>query len=158
LQVTRKYTQYISFLYLYGGKTPKYSKIMQHGGKQNILEDFTKLMKIKRYAPSSIRSYKNAISLFLDAFPDKNPENISIREIEEFLYRKIKQDNISASYQKTLVGAIQFLYNNMWRKNFQLKHLYPDRREYKLPVVLSKEEVQITSNTNLYWPLFTVED
>lgn len=115
---------------------------MQHSRKQAILEDFTKLMKIKRYAPSSIRSYKNAISLFLDAFPEKYPENISIREIENFLYRKIKQDNISASYQKTLVGAIQFLYNNMWRKNFQLKHLYPDRREYKLPVVLSKEEVQ----------------
>lgn len=80
-----------SFLYLYGGKTPKYSKIMQHGGKQNILEDFTKLMKIKRYAPSSIRSYKNAISLFLDAFPDKNPENISIHEIENFLHHKIKE-------------------------------------------------------------------
>lgn len=64
---------------------------MQHGGKQNILEDFTKLMKIKRYVLSSIRSYKNAISLFLDAFPDKNPVNISIHEIEEFLYRKIKE-------------------------------------------------------------------
>ncbi|GIV30411.1 MAG: hypothetical protein KatS3mg028_1477 [Bacteroidia bacterium] len=115
---------------------------MQHSWKQNILEDFTKLMKIKRYASSSIRSYKNAISLFLDAFPGKHPENISIREIENFLYRKIKQDNISASYQKTLLSAIQFLYNNMWRKNFQLKHLYPDRREYKLPVVLSQEEVQ----------------
>ncbi|MBX6361932.1 MAG: phage integrase N-terminal SAM-like domain-containing protein, partial [Acidobacterium ailaaui] len=49
-------------------------------------------MKIKRYAPSSIRSYKNAISLFLDAFPDKHPENISIHEIENFLYRKIKQE------------------------------------------------------------------
>ncbi|GIV28906.1 MAG: hypothetical protein KatS3mg027_2720 [Bacteroidia bacterium] len=81
---------------------------MQHGGKQNVLEDFTKLMKIKRYAPSSIRSYKNAISLFLDAFPDKNPENISIREIEEFLYRKIKQDNISASYQKLWWAPFSF--------------------------------------------------
>ena len=30
---------------------------MQHILKQNILEDFTKLMKIKRYAPSSICSY-----------------------------------------------------------------------------------------------------
>ncbi|WP_297044033.1 phage integrase N-terminal SAM-like domain-containing protein [Thermoflavifilum sp.] len=56
------------------------------------MENFTKLMKIKRYALSTIRSYKNAISLFLNAFPDKNPENISIREIEEFLYRKIKQE------------------------------------------------------------------
>ena len=61
---------------------------MQHGGEQHVLEDFTKLMKIKHYAPSSIRSYKNAISMFLDAFPDKHPENISIREMENFMHAK----------------------------------------------------------------------
>jgi hypothetical protein len=40
------------------GKLHKNSNIMQHNGKQNILEDFTKLMKIQRYAFFSIRSHK----------------------------------------------------------------------------------------------------
>lgn len=40
------------------------------------------------------------------------------------------------------MAAIQFLYNEMYRKNYQLKYLYPGRREHRLPVVLSKEEVQ----------------
>ncbi|GIV37734.1 MAG: integrase [Cyclobacteriaceae bacterium] len=115
---------------------------MQYGVKQKILEDFTNLLQIKRYAPSSIRSYKNALSQFLDAFPNKHPENISIQEIESFLHAKIAQNNISASYQKNLIAAILFLYNDMWRKKYQLKHLYPDRMQLKLPLVLSTEEVQ----------------
>ncbi|SFV34315.1 tyrosine-type recombinase/integrase [Thermoflavifilum thermophilum] len=115
---------------------------MQSALKQKILQDFTKLMVTTGYAPSSIRSYKNAISQFLDALPDIDPEQISIHDIKYFLHTKINQNNISPSYQKVLAGAVQFLYNHVWCKNYQLNDLYPRCREYKLPVVLSKEEVQ----------------
>ncbi len=106
------------------------------------IEDFTQLLTIKRYSFRTIKTYKNALIQFLRAFSHKNPEEITIKEIETFINQKVTQENISASYQKILVGAIKFLYHEVFRKNFKLDYLYPDRREYKLPNVLGKEEIQ----------------
>ncbi|WP_394333024.1 phage integrase N-terminal SAM-like domain-containing protein [Thermoflavifilum thermophilum] len=62
-------------------------------------------MEIKRYAVSSIRSYKNALSVFLNAFPDKHPENISIHEIESFMHIKINQKKYLRILSKNFGGC-----------------------------------------------------
>lgn len=42
----------------------------------DCLDDFKKLLSIKRYSPRTINSYANALKTFLSAFPNRNPENI----------------------------------------------------------------------------------
>lgn len=106
-----------------------------------IIEDYTQLLALKRFSYASIKTYKSALIKFLTAFPERSPQTISIKDIEQFIQSYTLQNNSSQSSQKQLVGAIKFLYRELLGKNYSLNYLYPDRREYKIPVVLSKNEV-----------------
>jgi len=113
----------------------------------NYLDDFKKLLTIKRYSYRTIKSYSNALKTFFLYFEHKNPEKINPSEIEQFINKMVLIDNISQSYQKVLVGSIKLFYNELLRKNYKLNYLYPDRPEKKLPVVLDKSEIQILLNS-----------
>lgn len=113
----------------------------------DFIEQFTKLLEIKRYSYKTIRTYRNAINVFLSAFPCFNPDSISQKEIEEFINEKVTHENISQSYQKILVGAIKFFLNDMLRKNFKLDYLMPSRHEHRLPSYLTKEEISLIINS-----------
>jgi site-specific recombinase XerD len=113
----------------------------------NYLDDFKKLLTIKRYSYRTIKSYSNALKTFFLYFEHKNPENINPSEIEQFINKMVLIDNISQSYQKVLVGSIKLFYNELLRKNYKLNYLYPDRPEKKLPVVLDKSEIQLLLNS-----------
>jgi site-specific recombinase XerD len=113
----------------------------------NYLDDFKKLLSIKRYSYRTIKSYSNALKVFFSKISNINPENITPSEIEKFINKMVVDDNISQAYQKVLVGAIKLFYNELLRKNYKLNYLYPDRAEKKLPVVLTKTEVQLLLNS-----------
>jgi len=113
----------------------------------NSLDDFKKLLTIKRYSYRTIKSYSHALKSFFSHFEHKNPENINPSDIEQFINKMVLDYNISQSYQKVLVGAIKLFYNELLRKNYKLNYLYPDRPEKKLPVVLDKSEIQLLLNS-----------
>lgn len=95
----------------------------------NYLDDFKKLLSIKRYSHSTIKSYSNALKNFLDAFPGSEPSQINVTQIENFINSMVVDKNISQAYQKVLVAAIKMFYNEMLRKNYNLNYLFPDRTE-----------------------------
>jgi integrase/recombinase XerD len=109
----------------------------------NYLYDFKNLLSIKRYIYRTIKSYSNALKVFFNAFPNRNPETINITDVEQFINKMVLDNCISQSYQKTLVGAIKLFFNELLRKNFKLNYLYPDRVEKRLPTVLDKSEVEL---------------
>ena len=113
----------------------------------NSIDDFKKLLTIKRYSYRTIKSYSHALKSFFSYFEHKNPENINPSDIEQFINKMVLDYNISQSYQKVLVGAIKLFYNELLRKNYKLNYLYPDRPEKKLPIVLDKTEVQLLLNS-----------
>ncbi|WP_291726080.1 tyrosine-type recombinase/integrase [Bernardetia sp.] len=82
---------------------------------------------------------------------EKPIEKITQKEVQEYLYQKIREEKISFSTQKQTVGAIKLFYKEMYKKDLQIDYLYPNRQEHKLPNVLSKEDVVrlISSPTNL---------
>ncbi|MCX6146496.1 MAG: site-specific integrase [Candidatus Kapabacteria bacterium] len=113
----------------------------------NCLDDFRKLLTIKRYSYLTIKSYTSALKIFLSSFQDKTPDTITTYEIEHYINLLVIEQNISQAYQKVIVGAIKLFFNELLRKNYKLNYLYPDRIEKKLPVVLDKSEVKLILNT-----------
>jgi site-specific recombinase XerD len=67
---------------------------------------------------------------------------IPIAEIEAFINEKVFQDNISASYQRSLVGAIKKIYELVNNQQIELNYLYPKRKSTQLPAFFSQEEVR----------------
>ncbi len=110
-----------------------------------LLDEFIQLLDIKRYARNTIKSYKTALLQFFTqlSIPVGRVES---RDVQAYIYRKTTE-GISFSSQKQIVGAIKLFYKEMYNRNLQIDYLYPDRREHKLPVVLSQEEVRSLLNT-----------
>ena len=120
---------------------------------QIYLQRYTERLQIQRYSPSSIKNYKSNLLQFLTIASHKHTsaEEIEIAAIEQYIFWKIKKDNISASHQRIILASITKFYELVFDKRVNLKHLYPQRKEYKLPNYLTFNEVTklIDITTNL---------
>lgn len=105
-----------------------------------LISDFSNRLKIQRYSHSTIKSYANTLKSFLIHF-QKEPENLILDDIEKYIDHKIRYGKISIAFQKHLLGSIKLFYKTMYRRNLSLNYLLPKRQEYKIPPVLSKDEV-----------------
>ena len=121
---------------------------MQH---EEQITKFIKQLQVKRYAPSTIKTYKNNLKDFSLYFKKQNLSNITHQDIFRYIEHKIKDEKISFSYQKGLVGAIKLFYSLIYLKNINIDYIYPDRSESKLPRVLSSSDIAklIASTKNL---------
>lgn len=59
-------------------------------------------------------------------------------KMEAFINEKVFQDNISASYQRSLVGAIKKIYELVNNQTIALNYLYPKRKSTQLPTFFSR--------------------
>lgn len=111
---------------------------------QIYLQRYTERLQIQRYSPSSIKNYKSNLLQFLKIASHKytSAEEIEIATIENHIHWKIKKDNISASHQRIILASITKFYELVLEKRINLKHLYPQRIEYKLPNYLSTAEIK----------------
>ncbi|WP_374505110.1 tyrosine-type recombinase/integrase [Flavobacterium sp.] len=111
---------------------------------QNYLQCFIERLQIQRYSPTSIKNYQSNLLLFLTVAAHKysTAKEIEIAAIEKYIHWKIKKDNISASHQRIILASITKFYELVLEKRINLKHLYPQRKEYKLPNYLSTTEIK----------------
>ncbi len=115
---------------------------------KEYIAQYKNQLEIKRYAKSTIRTYISQIQIFLDFF-QKDANKILIKEIETYIKKCIKTDKIAFSTQKSILGTIRLFYQLVLHKNIDIDYLYPDRQEYKLPNVLSQNEVKTILNSIL---------
>lgn len=103
---------------------------------------FRHWMQQRRYADQTIRTYTSMLDTFLSHFPERNIEDIGIRDIEEFNYYHVIGKGYSASYQNQMINAIKLFYMKMLGINFELKELERPRKGRPLPKVIPKEVIK----------------
>lgn len=103
---------------------------------------FKQLLEVKRYSINSIDTYVNAFRQFLLYFKDHDVDVLNAKQIEQYINLQVTERKISISYQKQLVAAIKFWYIGVLGKKIELNYLYPDRTEFKLPIVFSQEDIK----------------
>ncbi len=115
-----------------------------------ILE-FERFLKSKRYSPSTIKTYCDAIKVFLKFYNSKPLEDISNKDIITFNNDYILANKYSAAYQNQFVNAIKLFFLKINDRQLNLELIHRPRTERKLPNVLSKEEVKsiLESTTNI---------
>lgn len=110
---------------------------------ETILKTLHDRLQVQRYANNTIKSYCGYAQIFLEYMNKYRTLNeIPIAEIEGFINEKVFQDNISASYQRSLVGAIKKIYELVNNQSIELNYLYPKRKLTQLPTFFSQEEVR----------------
>ncbi|MCB9802219.1 MAG: tyrosine-type recombinase/integrase [Pseudomonadales bacterium] len=107
-------------------------------------------MKIQRYSPRTVKIYCSHVAQFF-AHRQLQPNQVTKINIEEYVAFCIDQKNIAFSTQKGIVGAIKLFYTLCYNRNLHIDYIYPKRKEYKMPTVLSQNEVALLLNapTNL---------
>jgi integrase/recombinase XerD len=97
----------------------------------------------QRYSSSTVRTYCEIITTYLKFIkPQKANEDINDLIIR-FTNGYILAKKLSFSYQNQAINALKLFYMKVHRESFQVDFIERPRREYKLPNVLSKEEVKL---------------
>ena len=71
------------------------------------IEDFIKLLTLKRYSVNTINSYQSHLRLTKLHFKEREFGDLTDKELFEFIYFLVNVKNISASYQRQIVGALK---------------------------------------------------
>ena len=108
----------------------------------NLLSDFVLKLHLQRYASSSIKTYKNALSKFLTAFQHQDLETLSVQHIQNFIHYLKDKHDISPVYQRQILASITKFYNLYYQRNLDLSVLYPKRKSKPLPKYLTVPEVK----------------
>jgi site-specific recombinase XerD len=114
---------------------------------KTIMEKYKSLLIQKRYSSNTQRIYCHYFGDFITFFSNKDIDNITTEEINRYLLSLIKDREISISQQSQRINAIKFYYEKVLGREKQYYELHRPHKEYKLPKVLSKNEVKRILNS-----------
>lgn len=96
-------------------------------------------MKLRKFSPKTIKSYLHYITNFLD-FARKGPRNINTEDIRNYL-EKMADNGKSSSTLNIAYNSLKFYFEKILHRRFFV-HIPRAKKENKLPIVLSKEEIK----------------
>ena len=105
--------------------------------RQRMLED----LQIRHYSPTTIRLYLHSVAEFARYF-HKPPDQLGPEHIRQYQLFLIKEKQASQSTCIQLVCALRFLYTHTLNRKIEIERIPFPRRERKLPLILSREEVK----------------
>jgi len=137
-------------------KTPKVETKIEQINKSGVLNleplseerkakllQFERWMLSKRYSENTIKTYREAMRVFLRYTQSKSLETIENQDIIDFNNNYILASNLSSSYQNQMVNAIKLFFRQIGDKKLEPELIHRPRCEKTLPNVLSKEEVKL---------------
>ncbi len=126
------------------------------------LDIMRKYLDEVRYSERTNISYLAQLEVFFKYFNNKDPLDISMDEVSDFIYEFIVGNRYSKSYQNQMISAIKTYYRISGRSYNDLQLFERPRKSRALPKVFSKEEVQrilnATRNTKhklLLWIIYS---
>lgn len=119
--------------------------------QKDAMWQFAEKLKIRDYSKSAFTTYGYFFKQFLAAHPDKNPPEISEQEIIDHVIKTVEARNYSNKTQNQIVNTIKFYYEQVLGMDKKMYWIPRPRKETKLPVVASEEEVirTIVASKNL---------
>ena len=105
--------------------------------RQRMLED----LQIRHYSPTTIRLYLHSVAEFARHF-GKSPDQLGPEHIRRYQLFLIKDRQVSQSTYVQMVCALRFLYTRTLDRAIAVERIPFPRRERKLPLILSREEVK----------------
>lgn len=108
--------------------------------KEEILSTAEKELKLRGFSQKTQKAYLHHIGKFLCYFM-KNPVLLDESHIKEYMLYLIDEKKVSRSYHNQAVSALKFFYEEMLNEHRVVSRLPRPRKENKLPVVISREDV-----------------
>jgi len=100
-------------------------------------------MLLRNYSSRTIKIYKDHLGRFLNHWQEDELKGLSSERIAEFVHSIISASNYSRSYQNQMINAIKLYLRIMQNRNLDALDLPRPKKEKKLPVVLSRDEIKL---------------
>lgn len=104
-----------------------------------FLQELKKELSIRKYSSKTIKFYIKYNLDFLK-FIRKSPEVVDNDDIKQYLY-SLTGRGLSVSTLNLVINALKFFYGELLKKKF-IYHITRPKRDKKLPVILSVDEVK----------------
>jgi site-specific recombinase XerD len=104
--------------------------------RQRFIDD----LRLKNFSPGTIRVYVQAVARCAQHF-GRSPEVLTREEVRSYLVQLIDR-GVSRSCSVICRNALRHLYQDTLKRPDWLSEIPRPKREYRLPVVLSRDEVQ----------------
>src|SRR5690606_35002647 len=105
-------------------------------------EAFVYWLRSKRYSENTIKTYSDALRVFLKFFRSKPINEIGNDDIIYFNNEYILKNKLSASYQNQMVNAIKLFFGEIQNIRLNPELIHRPKRARVLPNVLSREDVK----------------
>lgn len=116
-----------------------------------LLKRYLDRLKVSRYSPGTVKSYRGAFLLFLKGIAPRHPNDLTKEDIIQVMLNLQERKTFSASYQNQIINAIKFWYEKVEDGNRETYTLPRPRKSEPLPKVISMDEIQrmIQMTTNI---------
>jgi integrase/recombinase XerD len=104
--------------------------------RRRLIDD----LRIRNYAPGTIEIYVRAVAQLAQHF-GKSPNRLGPEEIRSYLVFLVRTKKVSWSIFKQHICALRFFYQTTLDREWMVQRIPFPRREKKLPVVLSRQEI-----------------
>jgi len=98
-------------------------------------------LELKGYSPNTCRNYLAHVRRFVQHF-HRSPEQMGNEEIRTYLHDLLTEKGRSQAYLNQAYSALKFFYETTLHQDWSAFRIPRVKRPKKLPVVLSREEVQ----------------
>lgn len=112
------------------------------GKGPGVLEVLRQELKLRNYSYKTFKSYSSHIRGFVRYFKPRHPRDLNERDVRKYLLHLAEEKNLAGGTIGQAISAIRFLYVELYKHPFVFDGIPRPLREYKLPVVLSLEEVR----------------
>ena len=111
-------------------------------------EEYLQKLELKKYSNSTVKSYVSLFEAFINYYKDIELVSLNENDVRRYLQKLIKEER-SNSYINLTINSIKFYYEMVLGMPNRFYSVERPRKEFKLPKVLSKEEVlSIIEHTN----------
>jgi integron integrase len=108
-----------------------------------LLDQVRDKIRLKHYSIRTEQAYTDWIKRYIFHFNKRHPKDLGANEVEQFLTYLAVEGNVAASTQNQAKSALLFLYKEVLGEALPwLDDIEQAKVPKRLPVVLSKEEVQ----------------
>jgi integrase/recombinase XerD len=106
------------------------------------LEAFRRWMRSQRYSDNTVKTYSEALEVYLRYFREVAPADLHAGHLQAFNHDYILKNRYSHSYQNQVINAIKLYYGKVLGRQLETDQIERPRRPQRLPHVLSKQEVK----------------
>jgi site-specific recombinase XerD len=110
-----------------------------------LREQFIQQMQLKGLSPRTIRNYVECI-LALALYFNASPDLLTTVQIREYFIYCLEIKKLSKSWMNQTISALKILFVEVLKREWSRLDIPRPRREKKLPLILSREEVLMILN------------